>query len=76
MPLFVCLFVHVLVDAFSRLVQVLVECFTGFVEGHRQERRMVVGCLRFCLMIGGLFELLVESNLDLVDKFSSLSSSQ
>ena len=47
-----------LVDAFARLVQVFVECFTGFVDGHRQERRMVVGCLSFCLAAGGLFELL------------------
>ena len=64
-----------LVDAFARLVQVFVECFTGFVDGHRQERRMVVGCLSFCLAAGGLFELLVErSNLDLVDEFASLNS--
>ena len=43
--------------------------FTGSVDGHRQERSLVVGWLSFCLS-------LIESNWDLVDKFSSLNSFQ
>ena len=58
-----------LVDAFARLVQVFVECFTGFVEGHGQECSLVVGCLSVYLS-------LIESSWNLVDKFSCLKSLQ
>ena len=64
-----------LVDVFAGLVQVLVECFTGSVKGHRQEHSLVGCCLSFCLVGCLSFYLsLTEGNLDLVDKCFSLNS--